>query len=102
MINVSMAGSLSVDFLGMVDIKLTAGEVITQHALHEKDRWKGKLEPVKLDAASVFERMRQETIQDCGLVTLCLALSRKCGTGPTRVAAEKAFGLPDRKAPPHR
>lgn len=90
------------NFMGMLDIKLTADEVIAQHALHAKDRWEGKLEPVNRDPASVFERMRQEKIWDCGLVTAYLALSKKCGTGPTRSAAEKVFGLPNQKAPWHR
>jgi hypothetical protein len=90
------------NFMGMVDIRLTAHEVIAQHALHAKDRWEGKLEQVNLDAMSVFERMRQEKIWDCGLVTAYLALCKKCGPGPTRAAAEKVFGLPERKAPWHR
>lgn len=90
------------NFLGMIDIKLTADEVIAQHALHAKDRWEGRLEQVNLDPASVFERMRQEKIWDCGLVTAYLALSKKCGPGATRAAAEKVFRLPNRKAPWHR
>ena len=87
------------NFLGMVDIKLTADEVIAHHALHAKDRWEGRLESVKLDPVSVFERMHQEKIWDCGLVTAYLALSKKCGAGSTRAAAEKVFGSPNRKAP---
>lgn len=90
------------NFLGMVDIKLTADQVIAQHALHAKDRWEGQLEPVELDPVNVFKRMRQEKIWDCGLVTAYLALSKKCGAGSTRAAAEKVFGLPNRKAPWHR
>jgi hypothetical protein len=90
------------NFMGMVDIKLTADEVIAQHALHAKDRWEGKIEYVKLDAATVFEGMRQNKIWDCGLVTAYLALSKKCGARQTREAAEKVFGLPNRKAPWHR
>src|SRR6266498_5627996 len=82
------------NFMGMVEIKLTADEVMAQHALHAKDRWEGKVEPVKLDAVSVFERMRQEKIWDCGLVTAYLALSKKCGAGSTREAAERVFGFP--------
>ncbi len=90
------------NFMGMVEIKLTADEVMAQHALHAKDRWEGKVEPVKLDAVSVFERMRQEKIWDCGLVTAYLALSKKCGAGSTREAAERVFGFPKREAPWHR
>ena len=87
------------NFLGLVDIGLTANEVMAQHAMHAKDRWEGKLEPIKLDAVSIFERLRQDKIWDCGLVTTYLALCKKCGVRTTREAADKVFGFRDRKPP---
>ncbi len=90
------------NFMGMVDIKLTANEIISQHSLHAKDRWEGRLEQVNLDAVTVFGRMRQDKIWDCGLITAYLALSKKCGARQTREAAEKIFGSPRPKAPWHR
>ena len=87
------------NFLGLVDIRLIADEVIARHAMHAKDRWEGKLEPVKLDAVSIFERLRQDKIWDCGLVTTYLALCKKCGVRTTREASDKVFGFRDRKPP---
>ena len=87
------------NFMGLVDIRLTADEVIARHAMHAKDRWEGKLEPVELDAVSVFERLRQDKIWDCGLVATYLALCKKCGVRTTRDASDKVFGLRDRKPP---
>jgi hypothetical protein len=87
------------NFLGLVDIRLAADEVIARHGMHAKDRWEGKLEPVKVDPVNVFERLRQDKIWDCGLVTTYLALCKKCGVHTTREAADKVFGFRDRKRP---
>jgi hypothetical protein len=89
------------NFLGMVDLRWTADAVRAQHAIHAKDRWEGKLVSVELDPVTVFDRLRHDKIWDLGLATTYLALCKKCGTSPVREAADKAFGVPNRKAPWH-
>lgn len=87
------------NFLGMVDLKLTADEVLTYHAIHAKDRWEGKIEPVSLDAVGIFDRLRQEKTWDCALITTYLALCKKCGVKSTAMAADRVFGIANRKPP---
>jgi hypothetical protein len=87
------------NFFGMVDLKLTADEVLAYHAIHAKDRWEGKIEPVNLDPVDVFDRLRQEKTWDCALITTHLALCKKCGVKSTGLAADRVFGIANRKPP---
>jgi hypothetical protein len=80
------------NFLGLVETRHTANEVLGLQVLHAKDRWEGKLEPVKLVPEEIFDRLLRDKIWDLGLVTVYLALCKKCGFKSTRKAAETVFG----------
>jgi hypothetical protein len=87
------------NFLGLVETRHSADEVLEFQMLHAKDRWEMKLEAVEIDPVSIFERLRQDKVWDLGLVTIYYALCRKCGVRPVQRAAEKVFGVPLSKAP---
>lgn len=81
-------------FLGLVDLRHTADEVVTLHNLHAKDRWEGKLEVVDADPVVVFDTLRRDQSWDLGLVTAYLALGKKCGSFPrVEKAAERVYGV---------
>lgn len=81
-------------FLGLVDLKHTADEVVTLHNLHAKDRWEGKLEVVDADPLVVFDILRRDQSWDLGLVAAYLALGKKCGSFPqVEKAAERVYGV---------
>ncbi|MGQ0838030.1 hypothetical protein [Actinokineospora sp.] len=85
------------NFLGLVDLRRSAGEVLEAQLLHAKDRWESRLEPVPIDPVAVFTRIRADGIWDLGLVAAYLALCFRCGPNPVRRAAEQVFGgKPDR------
>src|SRR5258708_8730497 len=65
------------NFLGLVETRSTAAEVVANQILHAKDRWEGKLEPGDLDPARIFERLQQDKIWALGLITIYLALCKR-------------------------
>jgi hypothetical protein len=89
------------NFLGIVELRNTAREVVDAQKLHAKDRWEAKLEPVAVDPETVFTRIRSDGMWDIGLVATYLALCSKCGATPVQRAAERVFGI-KRSQPPWR
>jgi len=80
------------NFMGLVDARCRAAEVLEMYNLHAKDRWEGKLEPIKADAFQVLDRLRRDGCWDLGLVTTYLAFCYRYGVRDTQRAAKRVFG----------
>lgn len=85
------------NFIGSVETRLSAAELMDSYLLHAKDRWEGKLEMVPAEPKAVFAVLGREHMWDMGLVTAYLALCRRFGVAETRRAAEQGLGLPARQ-----
>jgi hypothetical protein len=82
------------NFLGVVEFRQSAREVMESHALHARDRWEGRIQPVPADPQAVFEQLRQEGAWDTAVVTTYLAFCHRFGPAVARRAAERVFGRP--------
>lgn len=79
------------NFVGLVKLRYTAQEALSRHALHARDRWEGRIEPLQLDPVLIFQRLRTDGIWDMGLVAIYLALCRQLGAERVQKAALKVF-----------
>jgi hypothetical protein len=86
------------NFLGVVDAKYSADQLLEFHALNARDRWEGKLEPYPADPEIVLRILHQDDAWDTALVTAYLAFCSRIGVPQTHRAAARAFGtIPARR-----